>query len=160
MPDLLVRLYDLEPGPDLSALAARGVTVRRALAPERDRVVAFARGFEAGWGAECACGFPRQPIPVFIAHEGEDLLGFACHDVTARGLFGPTGVAERARRRGIGEALLFAALRDMLSAGYAYGVIGAPGPVDWYRKRLDAIEIPGSEPGWYRGLLSPEGFGS
>ena len=32
-------------------------------------------------------------------------------------------------------------------------VIGDPGPVEFYRKRLDALEIPGSEPGLYAGML-------
>ena len=41
----------------------------------------------------------------------------------------------------------------MREAGYAYAVIGDPGPVAFYRKRLDALEIPNSEPGIYRGLL-------
>lgn len=156
MPDLLVRLYDLPPIPDPSPLAAAGIAVRRAIAPERDRVVAFAGEFFPGWAAECACGFGRQPTPVFIAHRDDELLGFACHDVTAKGFFGPTGVSTAARRQGIGEALLIMTLSDMYAAGYAYAVIGAAGPVDWYMKRLGAMEILGSEPGWYRGILSTD----
>ncbi len=41
----------------------------------------------------------------------------------------------------------------MREAGYAYAIIGDPGPVDFYRKRLDTIEIPNSKPGHYAGML-------
>ena len=46
----------------------------------------------------------------------------------------------------------------MREAGYGYAVIGDPGPVDFYRKRLDALEIPNSKPGVYAGMLrAPKG---
>ena len=57
------------------------------------------------------------------------------------------------RGQGVGEALLFATLRGMREAGYAYAVIGDPGPVEFYQKRLDAMLIPKSSPGIYRGML-------
>ena len=41
----------------------------------------------------------------------------------------------------------------MREAGYAYAVIGDAGPAGFYRKRLDAFEIPGSRPGIYAGML-------
>jgi GNAT superfamily N-acetyltransferase len=95
----------------------------------------------------------RLPPTLFVAIDGETLLGFACYDGTARGFFGPTGVAEAARGRGIGETLLIVTLRAMREAGYAYAVIGDPGPVEFYRKRLDVLEIPKSDPGIYAGML-------
>ena len=154
MPDLLIRLYDLPEDPAAAKVAAAGVTVRRALPPERHVVLDWVRThFSEGWVSEAALGLCQMPVTVWIATRGNDLLGFACHDTTARGFFGPTGVAETARGQGIGEALLFATLRGMREAGYGYAVIGDPGPVAFYRKRLDAMEIPGSEPGVYRGML-------
>ena len=84
--------------------------------------------------------------------EGE-ILGFACHDATTKAFFGPTGVLESARGQGIGEAMLIATLRGMREAGYGYAIIGAAGPVAFYQKRLDAIEIPKSKPGVYAGML-------
>jgi len=154
MPDLLIRLYDLPEDPAAAKVAAAGVTVRRALPPERHVVLDWVRThFSEGWVSEAALGLSQMPVTVWIATRGNDLLGFACHDTTARGFFGPTGVAETARGQGIGEALLFATLRGMREAGYGYAVIGDPGPVAFYRKRLDAMEIPGSEPGVYRGML-------
>ena len=52
-----------------------------------------------------------------------------------------------------GEALLFRTLQDLESKGFAYAIIGDPGPVDFYRNKLDALEIPNSQPGIYRGML-------
>jgi hypothetical protein len=46
-----------------------------------------------------------------------------------------------------------ATLNGMREAGYPYAVIGDPGPVAFYTKRLDALEIPKSKPGHYKGML-------
>ena len=96
-----------------------------------------------------------HPVTTWIAVADGKMLGFACHDATAKGFFGPTGVSEAARGKGIGEALLFATLSGMREAGYAYAVIGDPGPMEFYKKRLDALSIPRSSPGLYRGMLRP-----
>ncbi|WMT89611.1 GNAT family N-acetyltransferase [Pelagibacterium sp. H642] len=153
MADLLVRLYDL-PEYDYKRVIDQGVTLRRALAPERASVCEWVEThFSRHWRSEVETGFSHQPIDVWIAHDADGLLGFACGDVTARGFFGPTGVAEDARGRGIGEALLFKTLQDLESKGFAYAVIGDPGPVDFYKNKLDATEIPASKPGIYRGML-------
>lgn len=154
MSDLLVRLYDLPDFDGEARVAAAGIVVRRAIPPERDIVLAWiGRHFHAPWVAEAALAMSSHPVSCWIAVQEGRLLGFACHDATAKGFFGPTGVAEAARGQGIGEALLIATLRGMREAGYGYAVIGAPGPVDFYKHRLDALEIPGSEPGLYRGML-------
>ena len=156
MADLLVRLYDLPEGGDVRRLPP-DVTIRRALAPERRTVIGWVeRTFQSTWASECEVAFAAQPIMTWIATRAGKVVGFACADTTAKGFFGPTGVAEAERGQGIGEALLFAALRGLREAGYAYAIIGWPGPVDFYRKRLDAFEIPGSSPGIYRGLLPRE----
>ncbi len=155
MPDLLVRLYDLPDPPSSDALAADGVVIRRAIPPERHVVTGWiARTLQVqAWVSECETAFSSLPVTVWIATRGEALLGFACHDASAKGFFGPTAVAEAERGKGIGEALLFATLKGMREAGYAYAIIGDVGPVEFYRKRLDVMIIPGSEPGIYRGML-------
>lgn len=158
MADLLVRLYDLPHSEAEERVAAAGIVVRRALPPERYIVLDWVKErFYPGWVGEVALGMGQMPVTVWIAVKDGALLGFACHDTTAKGFFGPTGVAEEARHQGIGEALLIATLKGMREAGYAYAVIGDPGPVEFYRKRLDALEIPGSEPGQYRGMLRAPG---
>ncbi len=154
MPDLLVRLYDLPPFGATARVAAAGIVVRRALPPEREIVLAYVRThFYAPWVGEAALSLSQHPVTCWIAIRDGELLGFACHDATARGFFGPTGVSETERGQGIGDALLIATLTGMREAGYAYAVIGNPGPIGFYKKRLDALEIPGSDPGLYRGML-------
>ena len=154
MSDLLVRLYDLPEVEATARVAAAGIDIRRAIPPERYLILEWVQQrFSDPWLGEVALGLSQLPVTVWVAVRNGQLLGFACHDTTARGFFGPTGVDESARGQGIGEALLMATLRGMREAGYAYAVIGDPGPVEFYRKRLDALEIPGSDPGHYRGML-------
>ena len=154
MPDLLIRLYDLPDAPTRPPVA--GVEVRRALPPERQLVLDWIGArFPSIWVSEAAVALSELPMRCWIAVREGQLTGFACHDATAKGFFGPTGVDAKARGQGIGEALLLATLRGMREAGYAYAIIGAPGPLDFYKRRLDALEIPGSEPGAYRGMLRP-----
>jgi GNAT superfamily N-acetyltransferase len=154
MADLLVRLYDLPHFEAEDRVRAAGIVVRRAIPPERQVVLDWiAQRFFAGWVAEAEVGMSSLPVTTWIAVKDGVLLGFACHDTSAKGFFGPTGVDEAHRGQGIGEALLIATLKGMREAGYAYAVIGDPGPVEFYRKRLDALEIPKSKPGHYAGML-------
>jgi predicted N-acetyltransferase YhbS len=74
------------------------------------------------------------------------------------GFFGPGGVAESYRAKGIGAALLMSCLLDMRLKGYGYAIIGDVGPVEFYRKVVGAIEIPDSTPGFYKGLMQTESF--
>src|SRR3982074_703464 len=118
MADLLVKLYDLKPPKRPSPL---GVDVRRAFAAEK-RLIAdwVAKRFGERWGSEREISFAPQPVACFVAGSDFQVLGFATYDATARGFFGPTGVAEEARHKGIGRALLVATIDDMARQGYAY----------------------------------------
>jgi predicted N-acetyltransferase YhbS len=158
---MLVKLYDL---PDSRACVERlrqeAVEIRRALAPEKHKVVAWVReNFSEGWASEAEVAFSRQPVSCFIAVQGGRIVGFACHDATCRNFFGPTGVDAKARKKGIGTALLFACLDDMRQQGFGYAIIGGVGPADYYSKVVGAVAIEGSEPGVYRGLLDSARFG-
>ena len=153
--DMLVKLYDL---PDSRASYARlreaGIDLRRALAPEKHKVIAWVRKtFSEGWASEAEVAFSREPVSCFIAIERGRLVGFACHDATCPNFFGPTGVETATRKKGMGAALLFACLEDMKQAGYGYAIIGGVGPAEFYAKTVGAVPIEGSEPGIYRGLL-------
>ena len=155
MPDMLVKLYELpDLAPHAGADARPGNHIRRALPPERHVVTAWVEAhFNPAWASEAAMSLSRLPVSCFLALEDGALLGFACYDATAKGFFGPTGVAEAARGRGTGTALLLACLHALYAEGYAYGIIGAAGPTAFYEKVVGAITIPGSAPGIYRGLL-------
>jgi hypothetical protein len=155
MHDMLVRLYDLpESASRVEALRAGGIEVRRALAAEKQVVVSWVRQqFGEGWASECGVSLGRLPSSCFRAQRGQDLLGFACYDATAKAFFGPTGVLERERKRGIGTALLLVTLHAMAAEGYAYAIIGGVGPADFYAKTVGAVPIAGSTPGIYANLL-------
>jgi GNAT superfamily N-acetyltransferase len=151
MTDMLVRLYDLPPAePHLAALAAAGVSCRRPETYERSAVLEFVRTEFPGWVDETTVALSRVPATCFVAIEHGRVIGFACYHATRPAFFGPTGVAGASRRRGIGAALLLCALHAIAAEGYAYAIIGAVGPADFYERVAGAIPIPGSEPGIYR----------
>ena len=155
MPDLLVKLYELpDVRPHVDKLQMEGITVRRAMAYEKRQVVKWVEdNFGQGWAGECEVAFARSPISCFIATENTSVIGFACYDSTAKNFFGPIGVAEQARNRGIGKALLLSALDEMSHIGYAYAIIGGVKSAAFYMTTVGAIEIPGSSPGVYRNRL-------
>jgi len=156
MPDMLVKLYDLpEVKPHIEKLRKGGVVIRVAMAYEKYQVVDWVRNtFGVGWAGETDVTFSNHPISCFIATENGKIMGFACYDSTCRDFFGPVGVAEQARGRGIGRALFLSCLHAMASNGYAYAIIGSVGPVEFYAKTVGAVEIEGSSPGIYRDRLN------
>ncbi|MEA3403635.1 MAG: GNAT family N-acetyltransferase [Armatimonadota bacterium] len=152
MADMLVKLYD-QPDlqPHLDALAEEGIVVRRAQPWELGAVRRFIREhFSAGWTDEASLAFARQPISLFLAQDGKRMVGFAAYECTARNFFGPMGVDEEYRKRGIGAALTLACLHAMHEMGYGYAIIGAAGPEEFYTKVCGAEPIEGSKPGIYR----------
>jgi predicted N-acetyltransferase YhbS len=102
-------------------------------------------------------GFARQPLTVFVALREGRLAGFAAYECTRRNFFGPTGVVEGERGRGIGRALLVACLWAMREMGYAYAIIGGVGPAEFYARAVGAMPIDGSSPGIYADPLLREG---
>jgi len=62
-------------------------------------------------------------------------------------------VSEACRGMGVGKALLYDTLDAMRAKGYAYAIIGGVGPLEFYKKTVGAIEIGGSKPGIYQGML-------
>ena len=131
MTDMLVKLYNL---PDPSSGPPEDTIIRRALATERPAVARWVRWhFGAGWDNQ--------------------LAGFCVYDCTARGMLGPIGIAAPHQRRGIGRALLLAALKDMRANGYAYAVVGWVEGQAFFHRVAGATPIPDSDPGLYRGML-------
>ncbi len=154
MPDLLVNLLKLQ-APESSR--DDGVTIRRAQPFEITTVRQFIeKNFSVAWADEVSVGFANKPVTVFVATQHRRVVGFAGYECTRRAFFGPTGVDETERGRGIGKALLIAALWGLRELGYVYGIIGAAGPVEFYRETIGAVVIPDSEPGIYTDLLSQQ----
>jgi predicted N-acetyltransferase YhbS len=151
MPDMLVHLLKLPPlEPALSEMRQTGIIIRRAQPHEISRVRDFVLAhFEAGWADEISVGYTNKPVSVYIAIRDGRVSGFGAYECTRRGFFGPTGVEERERGRGVGRALLLACLWGLRELGYAYGIIGGAGPIDFYERAVGAIVIPDSVPGIY-----------
>jgi len=155
MSDLLVKLYDL---PQIQTkeeiLIQEGVVFRRSIAPEKTVVVNWVREhFSQNWADEAEVAFSNQPVSCFLAIEKQKILGFACYEATCKNFFGPTGVSESERGRGIGKVLLIKAIEALRELGYGYAIIGGAGPIDFYVKTVGAIPIENSSPGIYQGLL-------
>ena len=164
MADLLVKLYEIPPAqPDIDALAKKNIVIRRPIGPENWGVIAWIKEhFDAGWASEAENAFFRSPKSIYIAiRENKDengyitpeMLGFACYDATAKGFFGPTGVAKEERGQGIGAALLLSCLHAMRDEGYGYAIIGGVGPADFYSKICGATMIENVGRGIYKNML-------
>ena len=111
--------------------------VRRVRHDESDRVLDFIeREFGKIWRFEAAKAFQSAVVQAFIAETEGAVTGFAVHDVNNRGLgfFGPAGVAETMRGRGLGCALVQASLADLRRLGYSRAVIPWTDAIDFYRK--------------------------
>lgn len=126
---------------------AEGVKLKRVFPADKGRVLAFIREhFSEGWAYEAENAIMQPPGKCFIAVENGKVIGFACYDASAKGFFGPIGVDESQRGRGLGKALLIRTMEAMREHGYAYAVIGWVGPADFYRRNVGAEFIPGGEP--------------
>lgn len=151
MPDLLVNLLKLPPP---ATPSEQRVVVRRGQPFELGQVCSFiSNNFSPAWADEVHVGFANKPVSVFIATLDRQLVGFSAYECTRRAFFGPTGVIDSVRGKGIGKALLLASLWGLREMGYVYAIVGGAGPVHFYQKTVGAIVIPDSEPGIYTDML-------
>lgn len=158
MADMLVKLYDLqEVGSDRKSFLKDNIEIVRAMPSDKNKVVRWVRdNFGESWACECDVAFSNHPVSCFVAVENkENIVGFACYEATCKDFFGPTGVLESHRGKGIGRVLLLNALRAMKEMGYAYAIIGgaAESAVDFYEKTVNALIIEGSTPGIYKNSI-------
>ena len=154
--DLLVKLWTLpEKEPVLRALAQRGISVKRVIAPDRGRVLDFVRArFGDGWMHECEAALCSVPSTCYVAVKEREIIGFACFEATGKDYFGPIGVDERCRERGVGRGLLLSCLHSMREMGYAYAIVGwADEAAPFYEKTVGALPIPESHPAIYQNLI-------
>ena len=149
--DMLVKLYGL---PEIPPAKDPNIKIRRGLVPEKHLVSEWVRThFSDYWASEIEVAFSHQPVSCFLAIDKGELVGFACYDTTFKGFFGPTGVVESCRGKGIGKILFLQALHGLREAGYVYGIIGGVGPVEFYQRTAGALVIEDSTPAGYEGLL-------
>ena len=159
MSDMLVKLYELpDNGGNVERLANEGVNIRRVQPFEASLLRTFIiENFSELWADEASNAFGEHPLRCFIATHEKRIIGFGCYDTTRRGFFGPTGVKESYRGRGIGKALLLACLHAMFQEGYGYAIIGGTSKFEFYSKCCGASEIPNSSPGVYADMLERNG---
>ena len=149
MPDMLVKLYDM-PEIDLDEqLAKDEIFIKRAMVLDKWKILEYVEdNFSdicAEWVNECERAIFNSPPSCYIAVKGEEILGFACYDVSALGFFGPTGVSSSAQGKGIGKALLGKCLVSMKEKGYGYAIIGyVEDAVSFYEKTVNAVVIEGT----------------
>ena len=149
--DCLVKLYQL---PVLNSGDTK-IIFRRVMAYEKTKVLNWVKSeFTVAWSDECSVAFSQPMISCFIAIEGGNIIGFACYDCTQKNFFGPMGVAEKSRQKGVGRHLMITAFHAMEEMGYAYAIIGGcDGQVDYYSNAVGAIPIENSTPGIYSDKL-------
>jgi len=163
MPDMLVKLYDMPKIDYVDKIAKEGVTIKRAMALDKNKIVDFIKkqfgDFCDGWAYECEKAIFNDPSSCYIAVIDNEVVGFACYDASALGFFGPTGVSPAAQGKGIGKALLGRCLDSMKEKGYGYAVIGyVTDAVEFYEKAVGAVVIEGSstDKSVYTNLISGE----
>ena len=103
---------------------------------DRARALRFVtRTFGAIWRFEADKG-----ARIFAVEDGGEIAGFATQDANNKGLgfFGPTGVAQSHRGRGVGRQLVLASLADLRSVGYDRVVIPWTDAIEFYRKTCGA----------------------
>ncbi len=156
MQDMLVKLYNLDSYQiSNDSLISQGITIRIAIAPDLIEISGWiSEKFGQRWAGEATKAIVSSPSTCFIAIHNKSIAGFACYDATAKGFFGPTGVDESMRGKGVGRALLIRTLNAMYENGYAYAIIGGVGPAGFYEKSCGATIISDSSPGYFKNMIS------
>ena len=150
MTDMLVKLYDLpDSAPAIADLAQKGISVRRATPADQAELAAWVAQDFPAWAKEASQAFDAPAPTCFVAAGNDGLVGFACYDVTAPNFFGPMAVHDDYREKGVGRALLLAALQAQKEQGYGYAIIGGVGPAGFYERCVGATLIDGSTSGIY-----------
>lgn len=142
--DMIVGLMNL-PTYELS----ENIRIKRAFPGDKATILQFIKeNFDSPtWVYEAEYAMMQEGGKCLIATENGKLLGFACFDASARGFFGPIGVAKAGRNKNIGTALLIRTLEAMREYGYAYAVIGWVSDAEmFYRKTVGAEFIHNGYP--------------
>ena len=152
---MLVKLYELPEECLEHQQLKKEIDFRRPLAAEKYIVNNWVReNFGEGWESEVDVSFSKNPISTFVAVKDGKIIGFVTYDAAYLNFLGPMGVSEDYRKKGLGKALLYLALKSMKEMGYAYAIIGGVGPAKFYEITFGAKIIKGSDPGIYKGILS------
>lgn len=157
MADMLVKLFNLESTTSLEEkLLKEGIRIKRCLSPDRTLVMEFAKTLgDMNWYNEVNAAFSNNPVTCYIATLNKKIIGFAAFEATAKNFFGPMGVKEEYRNKGIGKVLLLKALHSMEEMGYAYAIIGWPDKktIPFYQKCVNGVMIDEESSGVYKRMV-------
>ena len=119
----------------MSARVAEFSSVRVRTGGGADVLAFIEHNFGAIWRFEAS-----HADTIFHVREEGEIAGFATHEANNRGLgfFGPTGVAEQFRGRGLGKELLLASLADLQRRGFDRVVIPWTDAIAFYKKSCGA----------------------
>ena len=136
--DMLVNLYEL---PEVGTVRDESIKVHRILPPDAYKLKEFIRkNFSEEWVGEAEAALSRPNPTCFIAMKNQEVIGFACFDATAPGMFGPTGVRKDIRGLNVGKVLLLKTLYAMKDFGYGYAIIGGVDSArGFYEKSCNAL---------------------
>ncbi len=142
-----LRTAPLETPDESATLAAAGVTLAQSKGTSADERAWVARTFDGRWPKEAAAGWNW-----YAKDSAGATAGFATYeqrtyrwwwlrgwlDRTDIGIFGPMGVEEHLRGKGIGRILTRRALASLRDLGFTYGLIPSAGPVEFYERTCGA----------------------
>lgn len=114
------------------------VTTRRAEQSDRMRVIEWVeKEFSIFWRVEADRAFNYEKPKIWIAEQGNRVIGFSVYSAFEPSWFGPIGVDPDVRTKGIGSVLLFNSLKDMREEGQRIAV------VPWTNHLFFYAQVPG-----------------
>lgn len=136
--DLLAN--DFSSADDEKKLLQKKITVRRAAASDKEKVLKWIDKVFPVWNAEVSESFSHDKPAIFIAESGGKIKGFSVHEVNNKGTgwFGPMGTDDSARGKGIGKVLLLKSLQDLKDMGFVKAIIPWVGPIPFYADNCNA----------------------
>ena len=113
-----------------------GIVTRQAEPMDLASVQSFIDVHWPAWQGEVAAAFANAPPTLYLAFDGDTIVGFSAYDANNRGTgwFGPMGVSPEARGTGTGCVLLRRCLADLRAQGLETATIPWVGPVAFYEK--------------------------
>jgi len=116
--------------------------VRRATLSDTEELLNFIeKEFNNKWLCNIKSGFSKEVIPIYIAIEDNEIIGFGAYDIVKKGLFGPMGITKAYRKKNVGYSILHSCLNDMKNDGYKYAIIDEAGPIEFYEETCGAVII-------------------
>ena len=100
-------------------LKQEGISFRKASVQEKKAITMWVgEKFSPFWAYEVGLGFSKESTSVWLAEYEGRFVGFAGYSLLEPNWFGPIGVDEEMRGKGIGSVLLYKAMNSLRLSGY------------------------------------------